>query len=158
MGMPHYVPEYFYLGNGINKVDLMDVYKLADFAITLIPTFDDNKVEDCIGDDKINECIKLLKAHMDNYVSDGNYDNENMNNLAKCYYLLNADLIGRELLFRTIHFKFWNKFLLKKGLSPDIIMAFSKANEDLKMIEQIGTTINKEAVLRNYDNSNSKGK
>ena len=91
-------------------------------------------------------------------IPEGSYDDENMNNLAKCYYLLNADLIGRELLFRTIHFKLWNKFLLNKGLSLDMINDFSKASDDLKTIEEIGTTINKEAAMRNYKDSNSKGK
>lgn len=157
MEMPHYVPEYFYLGDGINKVDLMDVYNLADIATTLIPTYDDT-VDDGINDDKVNMYLDALKAYMNNYISGGNYDDENMNNLAKCYYLLNADLIGRELLFRTIHFKLWNKFLLNKGLSLDMINDFSKASDDLKTIEEIGTTINKEAAMRNYKDSNSKGK
>lgn len=158
MEMPHYVPKYFYLGDGINKVDLMDVYKLADVGVTLISSDDKNTVEDCVSNDKIDECIKALKTYMNNYISGGNYDDENMNNLAKCYYLLNADLIGRELLFRTIHFKLWNKFLLNKGLSLDMINDFSKASDDLKTIEEIGTTINKEAAMRNYKDSNSKGK
>ena len=157
MEMPHYVPEYFYLGDGINKVDLIDVYNLADIATTFIPTYDDT-VDDGINDDKVNMYLDALKAYMNNYISGGNYDDENMNNLAKCYYLLNADLIGRELLFRTIHFKLWNKFLLNKGLSLDMINDFSKASDDLKTIEEIGTTINKEAAMRNYKDSNSKGK
>ena len=45
-----------------------------------------------------------------------------------------------------------------KGLSLDMINDFSKASDDLKTIEEIGTTINKEAAMRNYKDSNSKGK
>ena len=158
MEMPHYVPKYFYLGDGINKVDLMDVYKLADVGVTLISSDDKNTVEDCVSNDKIDECIKALKTYMNNYISGGNYNNENMNNLVNCYKLLNSYPLGRELLSRTIHFKLWNKFLLNKGLSMDMINAFSKVHDDLKAIEQIGTTINKEAIMRNYNDSNTKRK
>ena len=87
-----------------------------------------------------------------------NLNNDNMNNLVDCYNLLNTYLIGRELLFRTIYFKLWNKFLLNKGLSIDMIKAFSKAHDDLKTIELIGTTINKDAIIRNYNDSDSKRK
>lgn len=157
MERPHYVSDYFYLGEGDNKVDLMDVYNLADLAISLLSKYDDNS-ENFIDDSKINECIRLLKAYIDNYVMSNNLNNDNMNNLVNCYNLLNTYLIGRELLFRTIYFKLWNRFLLNKGLSIDMIKAFSKAHDDLKTIELIGTTINKDAIIRNYNDSNSKKK
>lgn len=157
MERPHYVSDYFYLGDRDNKVDLMDVYNLADLAISLLSKYDDN-LENFIDDSKINECLRLLKAHIDNYVMSSNLNNDNMNNLVDCYNLLNTYLIGRELLFRTIYFKLWNKFLLNKGLSIDMIKAFSKAHDDLKTIELIGTTINKDAIIRNYNDSDSKRK
>ena len=158
MEMPHYVPKYFYLGDGINKVDLMDVYKLADLAVELITSYYAYETDNSVSDDKTKECLDVLKSYINNYISGGNYNNENMNNLVNCYKLLDSYPLGRELLSRTIHFKLWNKFLLNKGISMDMINAFSKVHDDLKAIEQIGTTINKEANMRNYNDSNTKRK
>lgn len=141
MDKPHYVPHYFYFNDGINKIDLMDAYNLADLAISLIPKED--KIEDYIDDNKINKSINLLNIHMDNYILSDNHDNDQLNNLISCYNLINTYDIGKELLFKIIYFKLWNKFLLNKGLSPDIINSFTKAHDDLNKIECMGT-INQE--------------
>lgn len=152
MKKPHYVQDDFYLGDGVNKVDKMDVYNLADFAITLTPITEDEKKNCFIDEKKVYTCISALRVCMENYVSYCGTENmEVMAKLFNCYTLLINDLIGKEYLFRIIYFKFFNQLLLLKGLPIESIKAFSKIHEDLEVIEQIGTVVNKEAVLRGND-------
>lgn len=98
--------RYFYLEDGINKVDLMDVGRLASFALTLEPL------------PEATENLGYSTALYD-------YMNKNRDNfLFNSYSLLNSDSIGRELLCSNIRLCLLEKSFREEGASKDSIKAY----------------------------------
>lgn len=121
--------RYFYLEDGVNKVDLMDVGRLASFAITLEPL------------PEITENFGYVTALY-------NYMNNNKDHLLfNSYSLLNSDSKGKELLYSNIGLCVLEKSFREDGASKDSIKAYvtvvnqyhNLLNENMKMHE-LGNT------------------
>lgn len=78
--------RYFYLEDGVNKVDLMDVCRLATFAVTLEPSGETNDVNGYCS--ALNEYMINNKDHI----------------LFNSYTLLDSDLMGKDVLYNNIGF------------------------------------------------------
>ena len=98
--------RYFYLEDRVNKVDLMDVSRLATFAISLEPLPDANRG---MG------YISALHAYMDK-----NRDHL----LFDSYNLLSSDVKGKELLYSNIALCLLEKSFREDGASKDTIKSY----------------------------------
>ena len=98
--------RYFYLEDGINKVDLMDIGRLASFALTLEPI------------SEISESLGYAAALY-------NYMNNNRDHLFfNSYSLINSDSMGRQLLCTNIELCLLEKSFRDDGASKDSIKAY----------------------------------
>lgn len=98
--------RYFYLEDGVNKVDLMEVGAIASFAISLEAT----------------NMADMVTSH---YEALCTYMNNNKNNiLFNCFNLLNSDLLGRELLMSNIGICFFEKSFRENGADKDSINSY----------------------------------
>ena len=98
--------QYFYLEDGNNKVDLMDLSRLSSLAVTLKP---------------LEETTEVLghAAALYNYM-DKNRDNFLFNS----YSLLISEPRSNELLCTNIHLCLLEKSFREKGASPETINAY----------------------------------
>lgn len=138
---PHYIPDYFYFfdsGEIVNYVDKMDVYYLADFAISLVF----NKVDmNEYRNITVNSCKEALSSYMSNFNNENKI--EKLEILFKSYNTLIKYETGINFLSCAIKFKFQEKFLLRGATNEDI-EAFRNAAEELDEAEKLGTMLNKE--------------
>lgn len=100
--------RYFYLEDGINKVDLMDVGRLAAFALTLEPYTQIN--------------ISKGEGYV---VALYNYMNKNKDNLLfNSYNLINSDKSGKELLYTNIELCLLEQSFRKEGADENSIKKY----------------------------------
>ena len=98
--------RYFYLEDGINKVNLMDIGRLATFALTLE------------SNPEIEESLGYASA-LHNYMT-SNRDNLLFNS----YSLIISDTIGKQLLYTNIKLCLLEKSFREEGASKDSIKAY----------------------------------
>jgi len=116
MSQLRYKPQYFHLENG-NKVELMEVGRIATFATTLEPQK---------GISEIEGYAAALYDYMTN-----NRDNLLFNS----YALLNTDSYGKSLLLSNIGLCLLEQSFREEGASKDSIKAYvSIVNEYHKII------------------------
>lgn len=138
---PHYIPDYFYFFYGdevVNYVDKMNVYDLADFAISLV--FNNVDMND-YKNITVNDCEEALSSYMSNF-NNVNSD-EKLDILCKCYNTLIKYETGINFLSCAIKFKFHLKFFLL-GASTENIENFRVATKEFEHAERLGTMSNKE--------------
>lgn len=112
--------RYFYLEDEgtkeVNKVDLMDVSRLASFSMSLVP-FDD--ASEVAG--RYNALRDYMNKHKDNLLFD-------------CYNLLTSYISGIELLYSNIHFCLYEKLFREEKATDDTINAFRVVVDDYHRI------------------------
>ena len=117
MNQVQYKPQYFYFDNGA-KIDLMDVGRIASFAIGLEPK------------NEIREIDGYSSALYDYMI------NNKDNILFNSYLLLSSDSLGKSLLSSNIGLCLMEKSFREEGASPQSINAYaSYVNEYHNIIE-----------------------
>lgn len=111
-----YKPQYFYFDSGA-KVELMEVGRIASFAVTLEPK---NEIREIDG----------YTAALYDYMI-----NNKDNILFNSYLLLNSDSLGKSLLSSNIGLCLLEKSFREEGASEDSIKVYASfVNEYHKII------------------------
>lgn len=100
-----YKPQYFHLENG-NEVELMEVGRIASFALTLKPFQDGTEVQGYVA-----ALYDYMSKNRDHF-------------LFNSYSLLNSDSMGKELLFSNIGLCLLEKSFREEGASENSIKAY----------------------------------
>ena len=119
--------RYFYLEDGVNKVDLMDVGRLASFALNLEPM---PEATEAFG----------YAAALYNFM-DKNRDHLLFNS----YSLLNTDSKGNELLCNNIRLCLLEKSFREDGASKDSIKSY------VTVVNQYHKLLNDNMVTYGYN-------